>query len=102
MSIILNQPYKIVQRKQKKYEEHYQIPSEKCVIIPVRVYGDDISCDVRWEDPQGIMQIKNKVLFQHQNLELIDPMVDYQLHEIWKHFENANEKGESSSTSHQS
>jgi hypothetical protein len=86
MSIQLKKPYKIIERKLKKYEAHYQIPSDKCVIVPIKEYGDDVSCDVRWEDDEGIMHAQDKILFSHQNIEPLDALKDFKLHEIWQHY----------------
>jgi hypothetical protein len=86
MGIQLRQPYKIIERRRKRYEEHYHIPSEKCVIIPLKEYGDDISCDVHWEDANGVMQRQSQLFFHHDNLEPLDSIKDFQLHEIWQHY----------------
>ena len=83
MSIQLQQPYKIIQRKQKRYEEHYNIPSDKCVVVPVRAFGDDLSCDVHWKDEQGELHAMKQLFFNNQNIEPVDPLKDYLLHELW-------------------
>jgi hypothetical protein len=86
MSIHLKQPYKIAERKQKRYEEHYHIPSDKCVIVPLKEYGEDISCNVYWEDGEGKVQQQLHLLFNHLNIVPLDSMRDAQLHEIWQHY----------------
>jgi len=89
MSIRLKKPYKITQWKLKRYHEHYDIPSEKCVIIPIVAYGDDISCDVRWEDNNGEMQY-SKLFFNHENIEPLNEFKDTELYDIWQHYYNSN------------
>lgn len=86
MSIHLGQPYKIIERRRKRYDDHYQIPSDKCVIVPLKEYDEDLSCDVHWEDPNGVMQRKSQLLFNQNNLEPLDSITDFQLHEIWQHY----------------
>jgi len=90
-AIQLKQPYKIIQRKQKRYEEHYQIPALKCVVVPIKEYGDDLSCDVRWQDADGKMHEQNQLFFSHQNIEPLDPMKDFELHELWAHHYKTND-----------
>jgi hypothetical protein len=92
MSVHLKQPYKIIQRKQKRYEEHYHIPSEKCVVVPLKEYGEDVSCDVHWEDSNGVMQRKDQLLFSLNNIEPLDSIKEFQLHEIWMHYYNTGLK----------
>jgi hypothetical protein len=86
MSIELGKPYKIIARKVKKYEQHYKIPADKCVVIPLKIYGDDLSCDVRWEDSNGELQQQQQLFFNHENIEPLDEMKDYSLQEIWQHY----------------
>jgi hypothetical protein len=85
MSIHLKQPYKIIERKQKRYEEHYHVPSDKCVVIPLKEYGDDISCNVYWEDSEGKIQQQQRLLFNSLNIEPLDSLRDFHLHEVWQH-----------------
>ena len=82
MSIQLNKPYKIAQRKQKRYQEHYNIPADKCVVIPVKEFGDDVSCVVRWEDGEGKVHEQSQLFFNNQNIEPVDAMKDYPLAEL--------------------
>jgi hypothetical protein len=86
MSIELKKPYKIIERKFKTYEAHYHIPSVKCVIVPIKEYGDDLSCDVRWEDDEGIMHTQSQLFFSQSNIEPVDALKDFKLHEIWQHY----------------
>lgn len=86
MSIKLKQPYKIIQHKQKRYEDHYHIPSNNCVVIPIKQYGDDLSCDVRWEDATGQQLQLKDLFFSQQNIVPLDPLKDFKLHELWEHY----------------
>lgn len=88
-SIHLLKPYKILQRKHKKYAAHYDIPSQDCLVIPVKDYGEDICCDVRWEDSNGELQIKEKVFFNREYLVPIHPILDPSRHEMWMHYYGA-------------
>jgi hypothetical protein len=85
MSIQLRKAYKIAQHKMKKYAAHYNIPSDKCLIIPMRSSGYDLSCDVRWEDSNGELQ-KKELLFSNQNIEPLNAFKDPALHELWQHY----------------
>ena len=84
MNIQLKKPYKIIERKQKRYEDHYQIPSVKCVVVPLKDFGDDFSCDVHWADETGKFHVMNQLLFSGQNIEPLDSLKDYKLHELWQ------------------
>jgi hypothetical protein len=83
MSIHLKKPYKIIERKLKLYEEHYHIPSAKCVIVPVKEYGEDLACEVHWQDGDSKMEAK-QLFFNVKNLEPLDSIRDFQLHELWQ------------------
>jgi hypothetical protein len=87
MSFIrLKQPYKIAQHKLKRYSLHYNIPADNCLVIPVKDYGDDVACDVRWEDDNGELQMKERLFFKAENIEPIDGIRNYLLHELWAHY----------------
>ena len=90
MSIQLNRPYKILEYRNKRYEAHYNIPSANCLIIPIKEYGDDVSCDVRWEDDNGELQLKERLFFKTENIEPLDPLKNFQLQEIWVHYYGPN------------
>lgn len=81
--IILGKPYKILEYRHDRYSAHYNIPSDSCVIIPVKSFGDDFSCDVRWQDELGEDHLKENLFFHRENLAPIDPMMNYNLYEIW-------------------
>lgn len=85
-TIHLKQPYKILENRLKRYETHYQIPAERCVIIPVKNYGGEIACDVRWKDINGELQVKGGLFFNAENIEPIDAMKNYQMHELWSSY----------------
>ena len=70
----------------KRYAAHYQIPSETCVVVPIKKVGDEFSCDVRWEDANGELQQKTDVLFIAENIEPLNEFVDSSLHDLWKHY----------------
>lgn len=87
MTIHLNKPYKIIQRKQKRYQEHYHIPADNCVVIPVKEFGEDLSCVVRWEDGEGKIHEESGLFFNNQNIEPLDTMKDYELADLWQYGE---------------
>jgi hypothetical protein len=87
MSIVrLKKAYKIHHQEIQKYSKHYNIPSESCLVVPMKDFGDDVSCDVRWEDTEGLLHIKEDLFFKKENLERINPMDHTQLQEIWVHY----------------
>ena len=86
LTIKLERPYKILLHKLKRYSEHYQIPAERCVIIPMKCLGDDALCNVRWEDPHGVLHLKEGLFFAIQNLESINAMTHFSLFELWQHY----------------
>ena len=93
MRIQLRKPYKIIERKLKRYEDHYKIPAAKCVVIPIKVFGDDLSCDVRWEDSNGELQEQNNLFFNVANIEPLNDMKDKDngLYDIWQHYYKTDE-----------
>jgi hypothetical protein len=86
MSIRINTPYKIIQHKLKRYEAHYQIPAAQALVVPLKELGEEVSCDVRWEDSNGELQVLHNKLFIVDNLIQLNAMVDVKLHEIWEHY----------------
>lgn len=90
MNIHLRKPYKILPHKTKRYAQHYQIPAETCLVIPLRDYGDEVACDVRWEDDNGELQMKEQVIFNTENLEPINKLINTELYELWEHYYGAN------------
>ena len=90
MSIQLRKPYKIMRHKIKRYTLHYNIPAEQCVVVPLSSYGDDVACEVRWEDENGVLQLKERLLFNADNIEPLNEFQHFQLYELWKHYYNSN------------
>jgi hypothetical protein len=82
----LNKPYKISFHKIKRYSAHYGIPAEKCVVIPMRSYGEECVCDVRWEDANGELQVKERLFIAAENIEPLNEMNNFALHELWQHY----------------
>lgn len=85
-NIHLQKPYKILQRKHKKYSDHYGIPAIDALVVPVRDFGEEVCCDVRWEDSNGELQFKEKVIFSKEYLIPIQPLLDQSRHEMWYHY----------------
>lgn len=75
--------YKIHPTRWKRYESHYTIPVEKCLIVPIRSLGNEVMCDIRWTDMNGESQLLRDKMFLYDNLVVIDPMLDYELYEIY-------------------
>ena len=90
MSIRLKKPYKIIRHKIKRYSLHYNIPAEQCVIVPISTIGDDVACEVRWEDENGMLQLKERLLFNAENIEPLNEFLNDSLYELWKHYYNKN------------
>jgi hypothetical protein len=82
--------YKIIETRYKRYVEHYQIPSQECLVVPLKSYGEDLFCEVRWEDEYGVLHSKSSLVFNNQNLKPINPLIDSKLFEIWQHYYGAN------------
>lgn len=85
-NIHLHKAYKIVEKKHKKYSEHYSIPAGECLVVPLKDYGADVCCDVRWEDSNGELQLKQNVIFTKEYLMPIQPLLDQSRQEMWEHF----------------
>jgi hypothetical protein len=88
-NIKLRTGYKIIETRFKRYIEHYQIPAAECLVVPLKSYGSDLSCEVRWEDEFGVLHSKSGLLFSGENLKPINPMLDSKLFEIWQHYYGA-------------
>jgi hypothetical protein len=86
MSIRLNEPYKIIAYKHERYEAHYQIPSSAALVVPTLHVGDEVACDVRWENENGELKVLHKKMFIAENLVRLDPLADKGLFEIWQHY----------------
>jgi hypothetical protein len=86
MSIHLNKPYKIIHYKHKRYDAHYKIHSEESLVVPMRSYGDEVLCDVRWENERGELKVLHEAMFTSEYLLPISPLVDEKLFELWTHY----------------
>jgi hypothetical protein len=82
--ITLNQPYKIAQRKHKQYIAHYSIPAERCIVIPLKRFGDQLLCDIKWKDASEEIHIRQGLMMDIANLEAIDAMRDQDLYSLWE------------------
>lgn len=81
--IHIHKPYKIVQSKAKRYAAHYNIPAERCLILPLRELGDDVSCMVQWRNESNELEVKNGVMINHGAIEPIDPFKDDGLYDLF-------------------
>ena len=88
MSIHLNKPYKIIELRRKRYDAHYNIPSAESLIVPVKNLGEEVLCDIRWENENGELKFLQEKMFVNQNLAPLNPMLDEGLFEIWGHYYN--------------
>jgi hypothetical protein len=86
MSIKLSQPYKIVPERKKRYESHYNVPADRSLIVPLRLLGEEVSCDIRWEDDNGELHHLQNKIFVSENLVPLNPLLDVKLHELWEHY----------------
>jgi hypothetical protein len=86
MSIHLNQAYRIVPARHKRYESHYGIPAAEVVVIPLKEFGEEVLCDIRWEDKNGELQVIHQAMFVKDVLTPLDAMLDMKLMEIWTHY----------------
>jgi hypothetical protein len=86
MSINLNKPYRIVPTRLKRYESHYQIPAERALVVPVKALGQEVSCDIRWEDQNGELHVIHNAMFVSENLVPLNAMENEKLYEIWEHY----------------
>jgi len=89
MNIQLNKPYKIIAFKQARYSVHYEIPSSEALVVPTKRFGDEVSCDVRWENEHCEQRVLHKKMFLTENLVRLNPMQDKELFEIWDHYYNS-------------
>jgi hypothetical protein len=92
MSIQLNKPYKIIPLRHKRYDSHYNIVSSATLVVPIKRLGNEVSCDVRWENENGELKALHNVMFIDENLMPLDLLMDEKLFEIWTHFYPVTEK----------
>jgi hypothetical protein len=89
MSIQLNKPFKIISSRQKRYEEHYQIPAADALVIPTKNLGAEALCEVRWLDSAGEMHAKSNVMFSHENLATLNGLEDERFYDIWNRYDKS-------------
>jgi hypothetical protein len=86
MAIQLKQPYRIIPTRMKRYEAHYKIPAAEVVVVPLKELGEEVLCDLRWEDTNGEIQVIHNAMFVKENLIPLNAMLDVKLHELWSHY----------------
>lgn len=91
-NIRLGKPYKVREHKYKQYQKHYDIPIQSCVVIPVKKYGDQISCDLRWKDEAGETNQREELMFSSAYLLPLDAMKDFMLYDLWEEYNKAEKK----------
>lgn len=79
----LNKAYKILPTRLKRYEAHYQIPADRCLIVPLKELGNEVSCDIRWEDDSGEFHLLSQKIFVSDNLIPLNGMLESKLYELW-------------------
>jgi len=83
MPIQLNKPYKIVPSMLDVYERHYNVPAALSLVIPTRILGEEVACDVRWQSNDA-QQVTRQAVFISENLMPIEPFEDDELYRLWK------------------
>jgi hypothetical protein len=83
---ILRRAFKVSAEMCRRYGPHYNIPAENALVVPIKILGEEVSCDVRWEDDNGVLHLLEDKIFVIVNLERIDPLADSKLHELWEHY----------------
>lgn len=86
MNIKPGLPYQIVSHRVKKYAAHYNISPDRCVIVPVKIFGDEVSCDIRWENDDGESRLLENKLFACENLIPLNALQEFELHRLWKRY----------------
>lgn len=88
--IRLGKPYKVSEHKHKQYQRHYELPIDRCVLVPVKRYGDQISCRLHWKDESGEVCAHEELMFSSAYLEALDAMKDFRLYELWEECSSAS------------
>lgn len=83
MAIHIGKPYRIINSRHKRYATHYNIPSNDCLVVPLREYGNELLCDVRWENENGELHVEHNRMFVSKNIEPLNAMLHEKLYEIW-------------------
>jgi hypothetical protein len=91
MTIKLTRPYKVAAERIKRYQSHYNMPADRVLVVPLKLLGDDVSCDIRWEDDNGELQLLQNKVFTVDNLVPLNPLLDNKLHELWQHYYDRSE-----------
>jgi hypothetical protein len=86
MTIKKGLPYKIEPHQAKKYAAHYNITPQKCLIVPVKIFDNEASCDIRWEDDNGEVFLLQNKFFVCENLVPLNSMLEVELHMLWRHY----------------
>jgi hypothetical protein len=86
MAIHLNKPYRIIPTRLKRYEAHYQIPAEYALVVPLKAFGEEVLCDIRWEDSNGELHIISNAMFVYDNLVPLEQRPDTRILELWNHY----------------
>lgn len=86
MTIKERYPYKISLNRAKRYAAHYNINPERCLIVPLRIFGSEASCDIRWEDDNGELHHLQNKFFVIDNLVPLNAMLEPNLADLWKHY----------------
>lgn len=88
MTVKILQPYKIAAQKAKRYETHYNVPAERSLVVPRKMLGEEVACDIRWVDETGENHLLENKVFVAGNLIAINPLLEDKLFELWKkHYE---------------
>lgn len=85
-NISLGKPYKVSEHKHKQYNKHYEVPIQSCVVVPVKKYGDQISCHLRWKDETGQTKQRADLMFSSAYLQPLDAMKDFKLYDLWEEY----------------
>jgi len=86
MTIKRGLPYKIEPHQAKKYAAHYNILPEKCLIVPLKLFGEEASCDIRWADDNGELFLLQNKFFMLENLVPLNPLLEVNLYELWRDY----------------
>jgi hypothetical protein len=86
MNIKPGLPYKIAKQRIKKYAAHYNISPDRCLVVPLKLFGNEASCEVRWEDDNGELFLLQNKFFVCENLVPLNSMLEPKLDELWQHY----------------
>ncbi|MFZ6009094.1 MAG: hypothetical protein ACOYXT_02005 [Bacteroidota bacterium] len=82
----LNTPYRVIPSQVKRYTAHYRIPAEDSLVVPLKIFGEEVLCEVRWEDENGELHVIHSAMFVYSNLIQLNKMPDSRLQELWDHY----------------